>query len=110
MRAFGTGATGFPGGRLAEKLLARGDEVVALVRRDVDLGGARTVRGDLSDREGTGSGFPPARSSARDGHRPLRELISASDGVTYRASDAKARRETGCQPRSLAAGLATLDL
>ena len=51
MRAFVTGATGFLGGRLTEKLLARGDEVVALVRRDVDLGGARTVRGDLSDRE-----------------------------------------------------------
>jgi hypothetical protein len=40
----------------------------------------------------------------------LRELISASAGVTYWASDAKARRETGYQPRGLAAGLATLDL
>jgi len=39
----------------------------------------------------------------------LRELISASDGVTYWATDAKARRETGYQPRDLAAGLATLD-
>jgi dihydroflavonol-4-reductase len=50
MRAFVTGATGFLGGRLTEKLLARGDDVVALVRRDVDLGGAQIVRGDLSDR------------------------------------------------------------
>lgn len=32
MRAFITGATGFIGGRVAERLRARGDEVVALVR------------------------------------------------------------------------------
>jgi dihydroflavonol-4-reductase len=51
MRAFVTGATGFLGGRLTSKLLERGDEVVALVRRDADLGTARLVHGDLSDRE-----------------------------------------------------------
>ena len=39
----------------------------------------------------------------------LRELISAGAGVTYWATDAKARRETGYHPRDLAAGLATLD-
>jgi len=50
MKAFVTGATGFLGGRLTQKLLERGDDVVALVRRDdVDLGGAQLVRGDLSD-------------------------------------------------------------
>jgi len=49
VRAFVTGATGFLGGRLAAKLRTRGDEVVALVRRDVDLD-AELVRGDLSDR------------------------------------------------------------
>jgi hypothetical protein len=38
----------------------------------------------------------------------LRELISASAGVTYWATDAKARRELGYDPRGLAAGLATL--
>jgi len=51
MKAFVTGATGFLGGRLTEKLLARGDDVVALVRRDVDLDGVRTEQGDLSDRD-----------------------------------------------------------
>jgi dihydroflavonol-4-reductase len=52
MKAFVTGATGFLGGRLTQKLLERGDEVVVLVRRDdVDLGGAHVVRGDLSDRD-----------------------------------------------------------
>ncbi|HET8528877.1 MAG TPA: NAD-dependent epimerase/dehydratase family protein [Gaiellaceae bacterium] len=39
----------------------------------------------------------------------LRELISASAGVTYWASDAKARRELGYEPRGLADGLATLE-
>ena len=41
------------------------------------------------------------------GARPnLKELISASDGVTYWARDDKARRELGYDPRPLAAGLA----
>lgn len=35
----------------------------------------------------------------------LRELISASDGVTYLATDAKARRELGYAPRGLEEGL-----
>jgi dihydroflavonol-4-reductase len=35
----------------------------------------------------------------------LGELISASDGVTYWASDAKARRELGYEPRDLETGL-----
>ncbi|MDQ2940723.1 MAG: NAD-dependent epimerase/dehydratase family protein [Chloroflexota bacterium] len=35
----------------------------------------------------------------------LGELISASDGVTYWASDAKARRELGYEPRNLETGL-----
>jgi dihydroflavonol-4-reductase len=37
----------------------------------------------------------------------LRELISASDGVTYWATDAKARHELGYAPRGLKAGLAS---
>jgi nucleoside-diphosphate-sugar epimerase len=49
MRAFVTGATGFLGGRLTTRLRERGDEVVALVRRDVELD-AELVRGDLSNR------------------------------------------------------------
>jgi nucleoside-diphosphate-sugar epimerase len=38
----------------------------------------------------------------------LRELVSAADGVTYWASDAKARRELGYAPRGLEQGLAGL--
>ena len=46
-------------------------------------------------------GFPPN----------LREAISASDGVTYWATDAKARRELGFSPRTLEQGLRdTLDV
>jgi hypothetical protein len=36
------------------------------------------------------------------------ELVSASSGVTYWATDAKARVELGYRPRDLAAGLASL--
>ena len=40
-------------------------------------------------------------------HQPpnLRELIRAADGVTYWATDAKARRELGYSPRELDTGL-----
>jgi nucleoside-diphosphate-sugar epimerase len=38
----------------------------------------------------------------------LRELIAASDGVTYWATDRKARGELGYAPRSLEVGLADL--
>jgi hypothetical protein len=44
---------------------------------------------------GPALGFPPN----------LRELVSASDGVTYWATDDKARRELGFQPRDLDTGL-----
>jgi len=40
-------------------------------------------------------GFPPN----------LRELIRSSDGVTYWASDEKARRELGYAPRDMDTGL-----
>ena len=54
MRIFITGATGFIGGHVAEKLRARGDEVVALVRSPDKAGelrelGVELVEGDLSD-------------------------------------------------------------
>ncbi len=61
MRAFVTGATGFIGGHLAEKLRSRGDDVVALVRNPEkaqklrDLG-CELVQGDLSDEAAIGTG------------------------------------------------------
>jgi dihydroflavonol-4-reductase len=53
MRAFVTGGTGFIGGRLVQRLRARGDEVVALVRSAGRAGelaerGCEIVEGDLS--------------------------------------------------------------
>jgi dihydroflavonol-4-reductase len=55
MKAFVTGGTGFIGGKVAEKLRERGDEVVALVRSpskagDLEALGCELVEGDLSDR------------------------------------------------------------
>jgi dihydroflavonol-4-reductase len=60
VRAFVTGATGFVGGRLAERLRERGDEVVALVRSPGKAGrlrelGCELVAGDLSSREALGA-------------------------------------------------------
>ncbi|HWC14478.1 MAG TPA: NAD-dependent epimerase/dehydratase family protein [Actinomycetota bacterium] len=56
MKAFVTGATGFVGGHLAAKLIARGDEVVALVRSPHKAGeltrlGVDIVQGDLDSTE-----------------------------------------------------------
>jgi dihydroflavonol-4-reductase len=57
VRAFVTGATGFVGGRLAERLRKRGDEVVALVRTPARAErlralGCELAEGDLSSRAG----------------------------------------------------------
>lgn len=50
MRALVTGASGFLGGVVCRQLLERGDEVVALVRREGSApAGTRAVLGDLSD-------------------------------------------------------------
>lgn len=54
-RVLVTGATGFTGGALAEKLVQRGDSVVALVRNNANIArlqalGVELVYGDISDR------------------------------------------------------------
>jgi dihydroflavonol-4-reductase len=74
MRAFVTGATGFLGGRLVEKLRYRGDEVMCLVRspdkaeRLRELG-CELVQGDLASIEA------------------MREGMSGCDGVFHLAAD-----------------------
>jgi nucleoside-diphosphate-sugar epimerase len=60
VRAFVTGATGFVGGRLVERLRERGDEVVALVRSPAKADrlrelGCEVAEGDLSSREALGA-------------------------------------------------------
>lgn len=62
MRAFLTGATGFVGGNLAKKLVARGDDVVALVRSPERAGeltrlGVEIVQGDLDAVEAMRAGM-----------------------------------------------------
>jgi nucleoside-diphosphate-sugar epimerase len=56
MRAFVTGGTGFLGSRVIKRLLARGDEVVALAREgakadELEKSGVEVLRGDLGDLE-----------------------------------------------------------
>src|SRR3954447_19771161 len=56
MPVFVTGASGFLGGRLAQVLSARGDEVIVLARQNADISHLsglpiRIARGDLSDPE-----------------------------------------------------------
>ncbi len=60
-RAFLTGATGFIGGKVAERLRERGDEVVALVRTPSKAGkleaiGCELVSGDLLSRDAIRAG------------------------------------------------------
>ena len=87
------------------------------------LGGQVTTLGEVIDATATIAGraaprmtIPPAIIRASIPLAPLvtramglppnlRELISASDGVTYWASDAKARGELGYAPRDLETGL-----
>ncbi len=62
MKVFLTGGTGFIGSRVLEKLVARGDEVLALVRSDrsaeaVVALGAQAVRGDLHNIEALRAGM-----------------------------------------------------
>jgi nucleoside-diphosphate-sugar epimerase len=62
MKAFITGATGFVGGRLAEKLRERGDDVVCLVRSPQKAAkleplGCTLVSGDLKDVEAIKTGM-----------------------------------------------------
>jgi len=65
MRVFLTGGTGFIGGEVARELLARGDEVAALVRSPGKAGalkeaGAQIVEGGLGDREAIARGMEGA--------------------------------------------------
>lgn len=62
MKVFITGATGFIGGRIARKLLERGDQVVALVRSQQDAAvlqaaGAKVVFGDITERDSLRAGM-----------------------------------------------------
>tara|TARA_B100000686_G_scaffold344408_1_gene426968 strand:- start:266 stop:1252 length:987 start_codon:yes stop_codon:yes gene_type:complete len=90
------------------------------------LGGERTTLGEAVEHAARIGGYDPPSWSlplpalkmlaplssilARLGYSPpnLREVIAACSGVTYWASDEKARRELGYNPRSLDTGLTTI--
>ena len=67
MRVFLTGGTGFIGGRIADRLRARGDDVVALVRTPAKAerlraSGCEIVEGDLSTEEAIRRGCEGAQA------------------------------------------------
>ena len=88
-----------------------------LVGESFVLGGEITTLAELVRRVSAIAGRRPPRHVDTDlgapGRRPivsrigpdLGELVRASAGVTYWATDAKARRELGHAPRDLEAGL-----
>ena len=72
MRVFLTGGTGFIGGRIADRLRARGDDVVALVRTPSKAGrlselGCEIVEGDLSSEEAIRRGTSGAQAVVHAG-------------------------------------------
>ena len=108
MRAFVTGATGFIGGYLAEKLRSRGDDVVALVRNPEKAGklrdlGCELVQGDLSDEAAIDTGVKGCDSVFHVGavyevgippsQRP--GMYDANVRGTERVLDAAARAQVG---------------
>jgi dihydroflavonol-4-reductase len=100
-------------GRVGESYVLGGEIVTMrdLVNKTAELAGRKPPKRDLPSgviklaapagpMVGKIMGFPPN----------FRELISASDGVTYWGKDDKARAELGYSPRDLATGLRqTLD-
>lgn len=84
-----TGATGFTGSFVVGRLAEAGVEVLALVRRDVDVPGATTVRGDLLE--------PGSLSAAVDGADAVVHCA-----VAYRLGYAEAERLTVAGTRALA--------
>jgi dihydroflavonol-4-reductase len=95
-------------GEIGESYVLAGEQATMgeLVDRSAKLAGRKPPRmtmptplikasAPLGPLVGPALGFPPN----------LRELVSASDGVTYWATDDKARRELGFQPRDLDTGL-----
>ena len=112
MRALVTGGAGFIGSRLVARLRERGR-----IGEGYVLGAELTTMAELVRRVAAIARRRPPRLATptwllraaaplgRVTGRNVRELISASAGVTYWATDAKARRELGYAPRDLETGL-----
>lgn len=95
-------------GRIGETYVLGGEIVTVreAVRRAAAVSGRRPPRIETPTWLLRGlAPVGPIIGPALAGRPNLRELISASAGVTYWASDAKARRELGYAPRDLETGL-----
>jgi nucleoside-diphosphate-sugar epimerase len=95
-------------GRLGEAYVLGGEitTLAELIRKAAAAGGKRPPRVTVASWLVRAVAAPAGRIGALLGNRGnLAEVISASDGVTYWASDAKARRELGYAPRDLETGL-----
>ncbi len=118
MRAFVTGGTGFIGRHVADGIIAAHDK--GRTGQSYVLGGHIGTMGELVRRVAELSGRTPPKhalptsvvraslplapliSRAMGLPSNLRELVTASDGVTYWARDDKARRELGYAPSEYA--------
>ncbi len=98
-------------GRLGEAYVL-GGEITTLgqiIRKAAAAGGKRPPRLTVPSWLVRAMAAPAGLIGPLMGSRTnLGELISATDGVTYWASDARARRELGYAPRDLATGLRQL--
>lgn len=108
MRALVTGATGFVGGHLAEKLLARGDEVHVLTRKDSETW-RLSPRATIHRSSLTGPDLVETLSSIRpeivfhlasrfqDRHEPHDIAGLIESNVTFGVSLAEAMLRAGCR-------------
>ncbi|MDP9243459.1 MAG: NAD-dependent epimerase/dehydratase family protein [Chloroflexota bacterium] len=98
-------------GRIGEAYVLGGEITTLgqLVRKAAAAGGRRPPRVTVPSWLVRAVAAPAGLIGPLLGNRAnIGELISASDGVTYWARDAKARRELGYAPRDLEAGLRQL--
>jgi nucleoside-diphosphate-sugar epimerase len=108
MRVFLTGGTGFIGGRVAEQLRARGDDVVALVRTPSKAGalkaaGCEIIEGDLADVAAIRRGVQGADAVIHAGadyrvgvpKREREQLVDANIRGTERVLDAATEAGVG---------------
>lgn len=107
VKVFVTGATGFIGGRVAELLTGRGDQVVALVRKPASAGaleamGCSLVEGDLADVEAIASGLEGVDAVI---HCAAIYEVGITDGEAERMREANVNGTRNVLEAALSAGI-----